>query len=431
MHEERNRHVDEDCELDSGNQDNRKRYRLQDEENDHGDHRNGCPVDNREVCVRCLNQILRTGRFADQHAVLVIALDDLLNLVALLVHLIGSKLVVRHDDEHPPVLAVERIPELGRDHFLRELRADNVVDSEYSRDAVQIPDLLLHLLHVLAADRLRRENHFRGTHVKIVFQLCVRLDRRKTLRKCPRQIIVDVRVALPIGCREPDEAKHNQKNRIILLYPVRNPLEIRYDRLVPRLLERLVQHQDQGRKHSDNCHDTEQDTLRHDKPEVNAKTVCHEAHRQEPCNRRDGGSDDRRQGRLDGGCHCVLRIVRMAVSLFDIGMPEENGVIQRHTKLKDCSQCLRDIGNLSENPVGSHVVEDCHSDGYQEKQRCHEGIHRQLEDDQTQYDGQNHINRCFLICQRLCIDQSRRHAADKALLLRNFAERFNRIARLI
>ena len=59
--------------------------------------------------------------------------------------------------------------------------------------------------------------------------------------------------------------------------------------------------------------------------------------------------------------HGSFFIARESLFIFLVTVQQENGIIHRNSQLKDCIQCLRNIGNFSQENIGSHIIEDCNT----------------------------------------------------------------------
>lgn len=80
---------------------------------------------------------------------------------------------------------------------------------------------------------------------------------------------------------------------------------------------------------------------------------------------------------------------------------QEDRVIHRNTKLKDCYQCLCQIRNFTQENIRSHVIQDRDSDTEQEQDRHHKGCSGNLQHDERKQCCDRHVDRQFLQTQIL------------------------------
>ena len=112
-------------------------------------------------------------------------------------------------------------------------------------------------------------------------------------------------------------------------------------------------------------------------------------------------------------------------------MQQEDGVIHRDTQLQDQSQCLGDIGYLSQKDVGSEVVDDWENDSQNEDKRCYGGLQPHKQYNHTQDDGSYGIQRSFLVHQILGILSDGGKAAQIAFTIGIALDGFNGIHRTL
>lgn len=115
--------------------------------------------------------------------------------------------------------------------------------------------------------------------------------------------------------------------------PVCNPSQIRDDNLVLRLLDRLVKYKQQRRQHRNAADNAENNTLCHDNSKIHTKCKAHETQCHETSHRRDGASDHRCDRIRNRMRHRTFFISLKTPLLLFVTVPEENGIIHRHTQL--------------------------------------------------------------------------------------------------
>jgi len=120
--------------------------------------------------------------------------------------------------------------------------------------------------------------------------------------------------------------------------------------------------------------------------------------------------------------HGPLFIILVFLLVFLKGMPQEDGIVHRDAQLQDRGNRLGNIGNLSEEIVAPHVVEDGHSNRQKEEDRSKKRIHGKHQDDKGQCHGDADVNRLLLFRQVLRIDDDGRHACQEAVLVRDAAD---------
>ena len=110
-------------------------------------------------------------------------------------------------------------------------------------------------------------------------------------------------------------------------------------------------------------------------------------------------------------CHRALLISVVPYLLFFIAVHQEDGIIQRDSKLQHRRQRFRNIRYLSKEIIASQVIKDRHSDTKQEQNRYEKGIHRDPQDQYRQDDRGHDIKRSLLLGKILRIRHDRRHPA--------------------
>ena len=106
-------------------------------------------------------------------------------------------------------------------------------------------------------------------------------------------------------------------------------------------------------------------------------------------------------------------------------MPEEDGVVQRHSQLQHSGNSFGDVGNLPQEIVAAHVPQNADANAQQENQRQQEGVHGQHQHHAAQHHGDGHIDAFLFLHHLLGVRYHGRQAADEALLIRNAADLLN------
>ena len=103
-------------------------------------------------------------------------------------------------------------------------------------------------------------------------------------------------------------------------------------------------------------------------------------------------------------------------------MPEEDGVIHGDGQLQHRRQRLGDIGDLAEEYVGTHVVENGDADARQKHQRHQPGVGQQLHGYQRAQHGDAHVDGLLPFAQVFQIRHQCGDTGDKALLAAELAD---------
>jgi len=187
-----------------------------------------------------------------------------------------------------------------------------------------------------------------------------------------------------------------------------------------RLLQGLVEQQDERRQDRHAGQHTEQDALRHHDAEVASQRERHEAQGQEARDRRDGAADDGRQRGADGVSH-GLAFIGVDRALLIVAVPQEDGIVHRHGQLQHGGQCLGDVGNLAHEPVAAEVQQNGGANAGEEHKRDEPAVKEDHHGHARQHNGNGNVDRLLLLAQVLQIRHEGGHAGDEALLARNGA----------
>ena len=128
-------------------------------------------------------------------------------------------------------------------------------------------------------------------HVKVFFQLVVRLHTLKIRRKRSCKIVVNIGVAVSVNRRDQNDHKQYQKDWEFSGRKRTHFIKFRDQRSVSRLLKRSIKGKDHSRKHGYTAKHTEHNTFCHNDSKVKSERKCHKAHCHETCHCRNGTCD--------------------------------------------------------------------------------------------------------------------------------------------
>ncbi len=109
------------------------------------------------------------------------------------------------------------------------------------------------------------------------------------------------------------------------------------------LRKEFIKDKNKRRKNSDASDNSDQNTFGHYQAHVPAKGKTHEAQGDETGDGGNTAAGDRLEGGLDGVSHGPVVISSVAADVFVVTVPQENGIVQRHTQLQDRGDGLCDI----------------------------------------------------------------------------------------
>ena len=133
----------------------------------------------------------------------------------------------------------------------------------------------------------------RRIHIELILQLRISYNTRQILRQRRPKIVVLRNMRISIKTRNQKAHSHHQILVRILRHMMTDSVEVRKNRLMMRLPQRLIKHKNHRRKNRHTGKDTEQNTFTHDQAQIHAERKAHEAQRNEARNRRYRRSDDR------------------------------------------------------------------------------------------------------------------------------------------
>ena len=150
-----------------------------------------------------------------------------------------------------------------------------------------------------------------------------------------------------------------------------------------RFFQRFIKDHDHGRQNRNAADHTKDNAFHHNDTQIKTKGKAHETKSQKTCDGSYGAADYGFDGSGDGFCHGFVVIIWQSFQLFQVTVPQENGVIHGHTQLQDCTQCFGEVGYFSGENVASQVIENGHADACKKQHGNQEGFHGQ-----GQHDGQ-------------------------------------------
>ena len=151
--------------------------------------------------------------------------------------------------------------------------------------------------------------------------------------------------------------------------------QIRDDGFVCRLVDPFVKDQDQGRQKRYAADHTDDHAFGHDHTDVHAEGKGHKTKGCETCNRRNGTSGNGLKGIGNCMSHGSLFVVVKPYLVIFIAVEQEDGIIHRHTQLKNRRQCLCYVRDFSEKDIASQVIQDRDADACQKQDRRQQGFH--------------------------------------------------------
>ena len=259
-----------------------------------------------------------------------------------------------------------------------------------------------------------------GGDVEFFGKLGVCDDVFHVLRQALPHVVVDLIVGLLVAVkrRSNQEQEEDEKDREGLGQELCHALHVRDNRAMARMLKRFVEYQNQRGQDRHAADDAEDDTLCHDDSEVTSQREAHEAERDEACNRCNRAADHAGQRFADCIRHGIA-FVGVQGALLVVTVPEEDGVIHRNGKLQDRRQRFCNVGNFTEEVVGSEVDQNHCPDGGKEDERDQEAVQEDQHRNQRKRHRNADVDRFLFFAKVLQVGDQRRHAGNKALLAGN------------
>ena len=322
-----------------------------------------------------LDQILGTGRLADQHTLFVIFVQDGIDLVALCIYLIRCGPVFGQDEDQLILSVIQNLGKLLWNEFPGEHGPHQRRKTDGGSYAVHLVQLLCERFYLLGLQLAVQKDHMCGIHLKILLQLFRCLDTGQILGKGAVQIVIDFIVCLSV-IRRDDQYKEKKDGDPGMLYdPPADPFEVGEQRFMPGLLQRTVEDQDHGGKHRYTADHAEDDALCHDDTHIQTHGKAHEHQSHETGHCGNGAAYNGGKSLINGISHSLLTITVGILLLSFVAVPQEDGIVHGDRQLQHRRQGLGHIRYLSLDKIRSQIVDNCHTDGQQEEQGNQEGIH--------------------------------------------------------
>ncbi len=179
------------------------------------------------------------------------------------------------------------------------------------------------------------------------------------------------------------------------------------------------------RKHGHAAHDSNDYALDHDDSKIFSKREGHEDQCREACNGRKRTSYNRDKSLADCFCHGIIPVFITRPALF-ITVKEKDRVVRRNSQLQNRNKRLRNIGNISQEQIASHIISNCQTDAGQEEKRNRKGIRSQDQHQQREKACYHDISWNLFHSQILNIRNNSAHTADETLLSYLGSHLFNR-----
>ena len=367
------------------------------------------------------DQILGARCVADQHGLLVIAVDDLIDRVDLLIDLISCCHIFAGDQHQLVAASVQDVR-----HFLRkDLSGDSLSHKAVKGDdalyAVQVLDLCRHPVTGLGVQIRVRKDHQRVVHTEGIFHLLTRYHGRQVLGQRLNDVVVDIIMCIAVDRRDPGQKEHDKDCLVVLLHESRDLLEIRKKGFVPCLLDQLLKSQDHRGQYRYTADDTERDAFHHDKTYVQSEAESHKAQCREACNGSYGRSDYGLESLVDRNCHSLF-IILILLLVFLKAVPQKDRIIHCDAQLQDGCQRLCNIRYFTEEIIGTQIVYNRNSDRKEEEYRRKECIHAQRQYDRSQQDSKSHVDGFLCLREILCIGDDRRHTLQIASAVQDLSD---------
>jgi len=207
-----------------------------------------------EVHRRGLDQIGGHGGLARDHGVGVVSPDNALQLIQLAGHLVRGGIVFGVDHDHLIAALLEHILHAVGHKEIGNSAAQQRVVGDDGGDALEVLDLIFHIVHICGGQIVPQDDKMGGRHVVFAFQLVVGDDGRHGLGQGLIQLVIDAGVGL---C--PDKGDEQQQKDRYILFAMRNDgvvelFEAGQQRTVAVLFDLLVEDQQHRGQHKDDGH---------------------------------------------------------------------------------------------------------------------------------------------------------------------------------
>ena len=226
----------------------------------------------------------------------------------------------------------------------------------------------------------------------MLLQLFVAHNGGKRLRKGTGDLVIDPCMGLGVVSRRQDQEKQDQPQALPLQDPSVEAGEIREQVPVFKAVDQRICSQDKAGQHKDDADQAEDDALRHDDAHVLSHAETHGTERQEAGDGGRGTAGKRSEGGGHRRCHGILDIFVPVLFLL-VPVVQKDRVVHCDAELQDGGDGAGDVGDLSQENVGPHVV----GDGYADTGEEQEGHHRRFKADeqhcQRQHDCDHGVDR--------------------------------------
>ena len=212
-------------------------------------------------------------------------------------------------------------------------------------------------------------------HIEYFFQFLVCLITWKACRKRSVNIIINFHIIISVNCRIQKNKEDCNPDKMMLCNKIRYLIKARKQRLVFCFFDCLITEKDHGRKQRHTTDHTDHHTLCHNNSHISSKCKCHKTESNKTCYRSHRASHNRLKCIGNGMCHRPVLISRKTLFIILIAVQKEDRIVHRHTELKHCRKRLRNIRNLSEKHIRSHVVDNGNPDAQKEKYGNNKGVH--------------------------------------------------------
>ena len=277
--------VDENGQLDRGDEHHGDRERLEHDADDQQDRRDGEVVRHLEVHRRRVDQVAVHRALAGDHRVGIVLGQYRAELVELLGDLVGRGRVAGVDHHELIAPLLEHILDLVGNEEVGDTRAEHGVVGNGRGDAGNVLDALLHLAHVGGGNVVAEQDEVRGRHVVVRFELVVGDDARQGAGQRLVELIVDARVRLRVVGRQEQQHEADHQPLAVAQDEGVHLIEARQQALVRVLFDLPVKEQHERGHDENDGRDAEHNALGHHDTDVASERQAHHAQGKEA---RDG-----------------------------------------------------------------------------------------------------------------------------------------------
>ena len=133
--------------------------------------------------------------------------------IALCIDLIGGNLISRTDQKHLPVLILQRVHEIIRNHRIRNACTFYCINANDVIDAVHALDLIGKFLYILRGSFGVEHEHIRRAHVEVFLLLLVCDDRRQGIRQCAVKVVINLHMIVAVDAGDHEHEEDDEENR--------------------------------------------------------------------------------------------------------------------------------------------------------------------------------------------------------------------------